>query len=113
MRAQQDERRLILNALTLRLSSTFDLKLHFWWLRHSLFIRHGKVGPLVQVQQKLGRQVGREIPDHLVVVRHSIDIPFTGHGDPIFRPFELALEIPKILISLEVRVVFGDRNQSA
>ncbi len=49
MRAQQDERRLILNALTLRLSFPFNLKLHFWRFRYSLFIGDGKVGALFQV----------------------------------------------------------------
>src|SRR5688572_30197369 len=93
-RAGSRQTRLIQRIDIMQASLELDLRR----LGDGFFICHGEVGPLFQVEDEFGGQVGRKIPHHLVVFRYAIDVALASYSDPVFGAFQLTLEIAKILI---------------
>src|SRR5574340_275383 len=91
--------------------TSLTLEFHFRRLGHGLFIRHREIGLLFHVQEKLGGQIRGEGADHLVELRHPVDITLTRHRDAILSAFELALEITEVLIGLQIGIVLRDGQQ--
>ena len=74
-------------SLDLSLNLSLLLEFHLWRLSHSLFIRHGEVRLLFQMEEELGRQVRGEIADAFVVLRHFLDVALARDGNAILCPF--------------------------
>ena len=62
------------------------------------------------MEHELGRQIRWKVPDHFVKFRDPVDIALTGNRNTVFRPLELALEVPEILIRFQIRIILGNRN---
>ncbi len=109
-RAGSRQTRLMLIASIVNLGS---VELHLWRLGHSLFIRHGKVRLLFHMEEELGRQVRGEIADAFVVLRHFLDVALARDGNAILCPFELTLEITKVLVGLQIWIILCNSDEAA
>src|SRR5581483_233919 len=59
-----------------------------------------------------GRQVGRKGTDRDVVVLHRLDVTVARDRDAVLRALELRLQIAEVGVGLELRIVFGDDQQT-
>src|SRR5262245_26923083 len=108
-RAGSRQTRLMRMASIVRLAS---VELNLRRLRHRLFIRYGEVRFFFQMENQLGRQVGRKVSNHLIVLGYTVDVAFAGDRNAIFRSFQLTLEIAEVLIGFQIRIVLRDGNEA-
>ena len=65
-----------------------------------------------QLEHELVGQVVGEGADGGVEDPHCLVVPNPGHVDPVFRAFELVLEIEEVLIGLEVGIALNHHHQT-
>src|SRR6185503_5068615 len=67
---------------------------------------------LLLVAEHHRRQVGRERAHRDVVLLHRLDEAVARHGDAVLGAFELRLQLEKVPVRLELRVVLDDHQQA-
>ncbi len=86
-------------------------EVHLGRHRDGFLVLHGEAGLDLHAHHH-GGEVAGELAHQVVVVLHGFDVAHAGHGDAVLRAFELGLQIAEHAIGLELRIVFGHRDQA-
>src|SRR5690606_23577280 len=87
-------------------------EVHLRRLLDLLQVVDGEVRPGL-VPEHLRRQVLRELPDVGVVVLHRGDVALALDGDAVLGALQLRLQLQKVLVGLELRIVLRHQQQPA
>ena len=63
--------------------------------------------------ERAGDHDAGERLDRVVVGQHGVVVDLPGDRDPVLRLGELALQLPEVLVRLQLRIRLGDREQPA